>query len=918
MAATSVRLLGELLIEVNGTRVSPRGEVQRSLVALLALAAGRPVAAATLIERLWGEELPVNPRATLHSAMARLRRTLGDTVVTHHEGYELAIARADVDALTMADLFAAAEREDDPARKHSLLGQGIACWDEPFVGGFVDWLAQTEKASLTECYLTAVERWADLGRRLDQPDTACARLREVVAQHPLRESLWSRYLLALAADGRRADAVAQYEQACAYLQEELGVGPGAELRSALAVVTANPQPAEPVQLRQLPADLPRFFGRQETLAELDRLLLRSDLAPIANKVVVLHGEAGVGKTCVAVHWAHHAEGLPDDAHLFVDLAGYARSSPLTPDEALDEMLRAMGVDGQSIPPSLNGRSAMFRSLTATRPLVLVLDDARSAEQVRPLLPGGSSLVLITSRSRLDGLSARDGVHQVAVPTLRPEEARGLLRTMISKPTTAAHLDRLAELCSGLPLALAVASARVNRQPRLASADAVDRLGLAEDWLDLLTVADDPASDLRAVLDSSYRTLGPECARLFRAFGVIGHPLSTAGAAAAADLELPAATKALYRLTDLHLVTESAHGRYEQHALLSAFAREKAGKEDGDDVVTRIEARLLEWYLHTVQAASAAMGVPAGPGYAAEPPPGCRPQEFTSFGQAMTWYATERRYLVHAVVDGARRGHHRTAAQLALNLWTYLEQIWDFTDSAKVQQVALDAAKAAGDPLLEAFAANQIAISAGRSGDAQAACEMLRRALELFRQVGHAEGEGIALDNLGLALRLTGEYDESARRLEAALVTARRDGDELRTARLLNNLAVTQLALERFDEAAESATEAVRLHEAEDDWRGLAYAQDTAGQVRLAQQRPAEAIHHLEEAVRLATEYQLAVTSLGSRIKLGHAHFGVGNVEAARSAWTEALRLHDQLAPCDRERQQATGDELRELLAKVTG
>lgn len=919
MAATKVRLLGELRVEVNGAHISVRGEILRSLVALLALSARRPVSAEVLIERLWAEQLPANPRAALHSALARLRRVLGDdTVTTHPEAYELVVEPRHVDAVLMNDLFAAAEREPDTSRKLELYDQGIALWGEPFDSGFVDWLGLIEKARLTENYLTAVERWADVCLNLGLNDRLCARVRSIAPHHPLRESLWSRYLLGLTASGRRAEATVQYERVSTALFDELGVEPGEELRGAYSATTAGSQRTEMIPWRQLPPDVSRFVGRKETLAEMDRLLLRPGLTPGANCAVVLHGEAGIGKTSLAVHWAHQTATDPYAAgeQLFVDLAGYAGSGPVDAGDALDELLRSMGVAGSSIPASLAGRSALFRSLTAGRRLVMILDDARSAEQVRPLLPGGSSVVIITSRSRLDGLGVRDGVHQIAVPPLRPEEAHDLLTAALRKPAATPQLDRLAGLCSGLPLALAVVSARINRDPHPDVAELVDRLDRSGAPLDALTMMDDPASDLRIVLDGSYRALDPDPARLFRGSGVVGHPLCVDAAATVTSLDPETAGRGFHRLADLHLITESVPGRFEQHALLSSFAREKARDHDGPEGFARIESRLLDWYLHSVLAATSAMGVPVGIQYAAEPPPGCHIKRFRSSAEAMAWYDAERRHLVGAVVDGARRGHHRAAARLAISLWHYLEQRWDFTDSMRVQRTALSAAQEAGDLLLEALAGNQLGVSSGRSGHGQVACDLLRRALELFQKLDHDEGQSLASDNLGLALRLVGDYRESLRYLEASLTGARRRGDEVRVARCLNNLALTQLALHRADEATESGAEAVRLHAAACDWRGLAYAYDTLGLIQLRQNEYASAIASLQAAVRLASEHQLTSTGLLARINLGRAHAGAGDTTAARSVWSETLARYDGLPVDDRGPQLRLGQELRGLLADL--
>jgi len=634
--------------------------------------------------------------------------------------------------------------------------------------------------------------------------------------------------------------------------------------------------------------------------ELDTLCLPAAGSGV-NTVIVLHGEAGVGKTSAAIHWSQARRDRFPEGQLYVDLSGYSPHPPLDPKEALEDLLRNLGVDGSTMPHSLDGRSAMFRTVLADRRLLLVLDDARNPDQVRPLLPGGDAVVIVTSRSRMDGLAVRQGARQLVVEQFTAEEARAMLsETLRSESAAAAELDELANLCSRLPLALAIAAAQVNRHPDLGVAALVNELRGSDDRLDLLGTDDDPATDLRVVFARSYDALDPAASRMFRALGTAGtRSISVDCAAALVAGSISDASRSLRRLTQLHLVLERTGGRFELHDLLASFAVEKATDAEEPQTKQVVEGRLLDWYLHSAHAARLAMGIVSEFVRPTEPPDGIRPYTFASAAEALAWFDCERRELVAAVVQGAKRGHHRRAAQLALLLWDFLERRSALADSLLVQQVAVRSAQTCGDAMLEAAAANQLGTSFGLLGQLDDALRELERALSLFRESGHQAGEVIVLGNLGLALRLIGRPEDSVVQFEKALEIAKERDDLLMVATLSNNIAATQLALDWMEAALESALRATRLHEELADRRGLAYAYDTLGRIHLQRQDPAEAIASLEAALQVASEEELHVPAIGTLVCIGHAWLMAGDSRKARACWHSAIERFDRLPTGDR-------------------
>lgn len=601
-----VRVLGPVEARRGGRPVPLAAGRQRTLLAVLAVSAGEVVSTETIGDRIWGEDLPVHLRRSVQTLVTRLRSALGaHAVTTMSHGYALAVDPGCVDALRFLQLVDAARAGDERVDLERALG----LWrGAPFEGVGSDWLRGVEAPRLVESRLAAVERRIDLDLAAGRHAEVVAELTDLTNRHPLRESLWCRLLEALDRCGRRAEVLERYEAVRGTLRGELCADPGPELRDVHARLTRARVRAVPAVVpRQLPPDVPRFTGRSDALGALDALVPMPGEPP-APMIVAVHGAAGTGKSALAVHWAHRCGELFPDGQLFVDLRGHVPAPPVAPADALLALLRGLGVAGDEIPGGLDARSALFRSLLAGRRMLVVLDDARDADQVRPLLVGSRCVVLVTSRRQLRGLVARDGAHRIALGRLLPVESAALLAATLGPHGVAydtAQLAELARLCGHLPLALGLAAEHATRQPTdLASL--VAELRHRDVRLHLLEVGQERGTRVRDAVARSYRELGPRDARTFRLLGLHPHTrISRTAAAALVGVSGAEVRLSLDRLLDVHLIDELGPGSYEIHALFQLYAAELAARIDSRADRDAALCRLDTWRLHeTSRAASA--------------------------------------------------------------------------------------------------------------------------------------------------------------------------------------------------------------------------------------------------------------------------------------------------------------------------
>jgi DNA-binding SARP family transcriptional activator len=604
MGEVDVHVLGPVEVVAHG-QVLPlaRGTVT-DLLAALAVSPNQAVPAQTLAETVWPERPPEHPRAALQTTVARLRRLIGSGFIeTLPSGYRFQAEAGSLDLLRFGQLVGAADRQEAPGDALATLSDALGLWrGHPLENVRSPFLLDGAASYLTQLYLGACEKWARMCLRTGQPETAAARLAALVTAHPFRERMAELLMLALYRGGRQADAITAYETLRHALSGELGIDPGEAARDLhLRILRADPsllvldpgrgdgtqlatEPGRavsslpPAVPRQLPRDLPDFRGREAELEELAGLLGDVRSASGEVPVAVLSGKGGIGKTALAVQAAHQLSALFGDGQLFASLRGGEREQT-PPEQVLSDFLEALGVNRSAVPRTLESRAAMFRSLAATRRLLVVLDDAASEGQVEPLLPAGSACgVLITSRSRITGLP---GSHLVSLDVLDHVPAIELLAAIIGRERAAAEDDaakQLVSLCGGLPLALRVVGARLAARVHWPLAMLVGRLADERHRLSELSHGD---LNVRARFASSYEPLDGTARAMLRRLSLLDVPDFPARAGAVAlGCDVADAEDICERLVDASLLDlarphPAGEIRYRFHDLVRAFARDLA-------------------------------------------------------------------------------------------------------------------------------------------------------------------------------------------------------------------------------------------------------------------------------------------------------------------------------------------------------
>ncbi len=742
-----------------------------------------------------------------------------------------------------------------------------------------------------------MELRADLLLAAGRHDELLPSLHDLAVRHPLREPLWRRLMLAQYRAGRQADALASFDAVRVRLRDELGVDPDPELRALRqSILRQDPElqprrsPAAPVP-RQLPTDLPRFCGRDAELAALDRLLETrpTDGGPVL--IAVLSGGGGLGKTALAVHWAHRVTSRFGDGQLYLNLRGYGPQPPVPPMVALETLLRSLGVPGVQIPSELDARSGLLRSTLAGRRTLLVLDNARDAEQVRPLLPGAGTMVLVTSRSQLRSLMARDAAHPIDLRHLAPTESVRLLATAAGlEPASSAESGkwvRVAELCGHLPLALAIAGEQLGRHLAGDLDELIAELRDQRERLDTLD-AGDPETDVRAVFSWSYRALRPEVARMFRLLAL--HPGADIGAPAAAALAgvtVPQARRLLDRLVNAHQLGQPRRGRYEQHDLLRAYAAELAESDPDAGAAAR---RIAEWYRAAADLADTQ--VRRDRRVATEYPDVTAP--FTDRESALAWYDTERGPLVATVRYAADHGLHDVAWELAFRLrfYLHLRHAWD--DWIAVSEIGLESARRLGNPLHQARLHNSLGMVHSELRRHQRALDHYRQALALFRAGGHRHQEAAVHTNLGMAYLELGQVDEAIGQHERSRELADRLGDQRGAHASYVNLATALVRAGRHAEAIQRAETALAWARGEDDGFTQAECHAVVGRALLGLGQPGAALPRLREAVELWRPYGNRGYAARVMIDIGLAQRAAGAGDDARQTWRTALEVFTEL------------------------
>ncbi|WP_190220042.1 AfsR/SARP family transcriptional regulator [Streptomyces griseosporeus] len=946
----------------SGDEPLPTGSPQqRALLAALLLREGRTATAAELIDALWGEEPPQQALAAVRTYASRLRKALGAGVlVSESGGYAVrGLGDGALDLARAQELAAEADKAragGDLGRARELLGGALALWDGEALAGVPGPYAEAQRVRLEEWRLQLLESRLDMDLEQGCHAEAVSELTALTAAHPLRERLRELLMLALYRSGRQAEALAVYADTRRLLADELGVDPRPGLQDLQErILRADPALAEPsaptkepsvtrVRPAQLPATVPDFTGRSSFVRELSEILSSAEGKVMA--VSALAGIGGVGKTTLAVHVAHQARSAFPDGQLYVDLQG-AGPRAAEPETVLGSFLRALGTADSAIPDTLEERAALYRSVLDGRRVLVLLDNAKDAAQVRPLLPGTEGCAaLVTSRVRMVDLA---GAHLVDLDVMSPDEALALFTKIVGEERVASEREAALDVvaaCGFLPLAIRIAASRLAGRRTWTVSVLAAKLADERRRLDELQAGD---LAVKATFELGYGALDPAQARAFRLLGLADGPdISLAAAAAVLDLDPESTEDLLESLVDTSLLESAAPGRYRFHDLVRLYARACAERDEWPPEERGAAlSRLLDFYLAT------AAGV-----YAIERPGdrtvehlekgGREGRTFADAAEALDWLHAEADCLLACAQQSLQGPTLRRAVDLLLAAKDLAESGVSSRRYERATLAACTAAHAAGDAHAEGRARvtlTQVLSNAGRFEQAEAEARKaialaatsqdpwtssnapnelgiianctnryadgeihLMQAIEAFRADGNRPGEASALCNLSRVLAPMGHL---SRAVELAREGTRIYDDLGLTVRLANaryalGIVLTQSGL--LSEAMRELTEAVRIfgENRQRLWEGTTHFR--IAQVHLLAHRPAQAAQHAEQA--LATGCIGGDWMRGNALTLlGRSLNALNQPDRARACWREALAIYDASAAPEAE-------EVRALLAPL--
>ncbi|MFF0575376.1 ATP-binding protein [Streptosporangium saharense] len=683
----------------------------------------------------------------------------------------------------------------------------------------------------------------------------------------------------------------------------------------------NASPREKVILRQLPGDVRDFVNRTEELGRLDAILAEDTKSSRFSTVCAIVGTAGVGKTSFAVHWAHRMLGHFPDGQLYINLRGYDPDPLVTPDQALERFLAALGVPSAAIPAELESRAGLYRSCLAGRRILVILDNAFSAAQVRPLLPGTPGcLVLVTSRDRLSGLVARDGARRLSLRMLEEPEAISLVRSLVRDHRPAEVSEEVAELsqlCARLPLALRIAAERAARRPLTPLRELIDELRDESALWDALSVGDDEESDaVRGVFAWSYRALSESAGQLFRLLGLHPGPeFSSQVAAELAEIPLNRARRLLDDLVGAHLLEQQSSDRYQFHDLLRAYAVDQVRHEEDPGAQEKALQRVLLWYLRQADSALSRIAPGAARVPLATMAGGTtRTSVFAGYTEAIQWYGRERANLVAAVRSAMEARFHDIAWQLPATLYRIYAKLNHFDDWRTTSEVAFAAVRETDDRAGLALILESLAKMHTQSHRLDEGIALHQEALAVRREIGDHLGEVSSLNGTGLALLRAHRLTEARSFFEETYALAVQLGSRGWEAVATNCLAYVHMELGELEEADSLHRRALELHRELGDREAEGDALRCASLIRRSAGDAEGALAAIESALVIAQEVDNHAFEGFWLIDLGRVQIVLGRPEEAIDSLHRAAVLHRRIGDRSREALSwdATGEAYREL------
>ncbi|MFC4494437.1 BTAD domain-containing putative transcriptional regulator [Streptomyces ovatisporus] len=881
---------------------------QRALLAALLLRKGHTATAEELIDGLWGEAPPDQAKAALRTYASRIRKALGtdaQLLMSESGGYAIRTDRAHSDVTLDLDTASAYAADADK----SLAGGDRSRAREKYAAALEQWsgeplahvpgpYAERQRDRLNEWHLSLLEHRLDLDLQLGDHASAVSELTALTAAHPLRERLRELLMLALYRSGRQAEALAVYADTRRLLADELGVDPRPELADlhqrilgaddSLALEPDEPsgpggQPAQPAQL---PATVADFTGRDAFVAELrDQLALAEGTVMAVSAVA---GIGGVGKTTLAVHVAHAAAEHFPDGQLYVDLQG-AGPAATEPAAVLGAFLRSLGVDDRSIPDGVEERSALFRSLLSGRRVLTLLDNARDAAQVRPLLAGAKGCAaLVTSRNRMVDLA---GAHLVDLDVMSPEEAMTLFTRIVGEERVSAERQAAMDVvaaCGFLPLAIRIAAARLATRRTWTVSALASKLADERRRLDELQAGDQA---VKATFELGYGQLDAEPARAFRLLGLAEGPdISLHAAAALLDRPAEETENLLESLVDASLLESAAPGRYRFHDLVRLFAR--ACAERDEQPPSEREAalnRLLDFYLATASKVFS-LEKPGERGAEHLIKPSTTGMLFQDRDVALNWLFSEADCVLACVEQAAGRGMLRHAADLLIAIKDCADSGVHSLRYERAATTVRDAARAAGDALAEGRTQTMLThvhVVAGRFDQAD---EEAERALLLTRESGDPLAGCWALNDRGIIANCQSRFTDAEEHLLQAIEACRKDGNRPSEASALSNLSQVNLALGRTDTAIQLARQAFTIYDSLNHRMRTANAMYVLGRALTQSQRVPEGLEQLKRAAALFHETRQPLWEGVSHFRMAEAHLADRRPAQAAGHAEQALAL----------------------------
>ncbi|MCP2329583.1 DNA-binding SARP family transcriptional activator [Hamadaea flava] len=901
---TQVRLLGPIEVaSADGTVTAVPGLRRRAVLAVLGLNPGRTVSIDQLIDVVWDAEPPATATNTLQRNISYLRDLLGskNAIVAKPPGYLLRTADLSTDVEEAERLICQGRQAASPQEAVTHLDAALALWRGPALADVAElrWLGE-QAQRLGQTQFEAIRTLVDARLALGEHAQLVPELEQLVAARPFDEDLHRQLMLALYRAGRQAESLARYQRLKRTLADELGIDPGQGLRDLEASIlrqdSALDAPSQPLIVAptvRVPAQLPlataAFAARRDELKRLDEVMARRTENVC---IAIVSGTAGVGKTTLAVHWAHSARhGFPD-GQLYADLRGFDRSGSVTePATVLRAFLDAFGVPLEKIPAEIDALAALYRSVLADKRILVVLDNARDAEQVRPLLPGTPGCaVAVTSRYQLTALVTVEGAQPVILEPLTDDEARDLLTRRIGKDRVAAEEAAIQEIitcCARLPLALALAAASCVTRPHLPVRGVAAELRKSFGTLDALRNLDS-GTDIRSIFSWSYHALSPAAARVFRLLGQ--HPGPDFTVAAAASLTaLPAADvqQKLAELVRANLLTESSPERYGLHDLLWTYAADLGRDEDGFP-------RLLDHYLHTAMSAALLLNPQREPPVVPPPGPDATPERLSSREEAASWLTAERAVLLGLIKRAAALEYHEYVWRLAWATLDHLDRGGHWGDQVANQQAAIESAKCLGARAAQANAHFYLATAYARMARYDAAQTQLAQAFDLYASLGDLGDQAKVQYQMGWLSNRQGEHQQAVGHARQALRLYRLAGQSMMAARALNSLGWAYALGGDFARARPRCELALTRMRELGDLTFQAGTSDSLGYIYHHLGDHDLAIEHFQRALELFRELDDRYYEADTLKHLGDTYHATGDDGAAQVAWKQALEILELL------------------------